>query len=49
MEDRKTIEIIKRIYNSAMKMNEVMPFAVTCMDLGMIILSEESQTKTDIT
>ena len=47
MEDRKTIEIIKRIYNPAMKMNEVMPFAVTCMDLGMIVLSEESQTEKD--
>ena len=28
-------------------MNEVVPFAVTCMDLGMIILSEESQTEKD--
>ena len=30
-----------------MKMNEIMPFAATCTDLGMNILSEESQTEKD--
>ena len=32
-------------YYSAIKMNEIMPFAVTWMDLEMIILSEVSQTE----
>ena len=30
------------------KKNEIMPFAVTWMDLEVIILSEVSQTKTNI-
>ena len=30
-------------YYSAIKKNEIMPFAVTWMDLEIIILSEESQ------
>ena len=34
-------------YYSAIKKNEIMPFAVTWMDLEIIILSEESQTKKD--
>ena len=34
---------------SAIKMNEIMQFAVTWMDLEITILSEVSQTKTDIT
>ena len=33
-------------YYSAIKKNEIMPFAATRMDLEMIILSEVSQTKT---
>ena len=36
-------------YYSAKKRNEIMPFAATWMDLKIIILSEVSQTKTNIT
>ena len=32
-------------YYSAMKMNEIMPFAATWMDLQMIILREVNQTE----
>ena len=35
-------------YYSAIKKNEIMPFAATWMDLQIIILSEVSQTKTNI-
>ena len=35
-------------YYSAIKNNEIMPFAATWMDLEIIILSEVSQTKTNI-
>ena len=38
------------IYNGillSLKMNEIMPFAATWMDLKMIILSVVSQTKTN--
>ena len=34
-------------YYSAIKKNEIMPFAATLMDLEIIILSEESQTEKD--
>ena len=35
-------------YYSAIKKNEIVPFAATWMDLEIIILSEEIQTKTNI-
>ena len=35
-------------YYSAVKKNEIMPLAATWMGLEMIILSEGSQTKTNI-
>ena len=34
-------------YYSAIKMNQIMPFAATWMDLEIIILSEVSQTEKD--
>ena len=34
-------------YYSAIKENEIMPFAATWMDLEMIILSEVNQTEKD--
>ena len=34
-------------YYSAIKKNEIMPFAATWMDLEMIILSEVSQKEKD--
>ena len=50
-----TDEWIKKVWNiytmeyySAIKKNEVMPFAATWMDLEIIILSEVRQTKTNI-
>ena len=34
-------------YYSTIKKNEIMPFAVTCMNLEIIILSDISQTEKD--
>ena len=35
-------------YYSATQKNKIMSFVATCMDLEIIILSEVSQTKTNI-
>ena len=35
-------------YYSAVKKNEILPFAVSWMDLGVIILNEVRQSKTNI-
>ena len=44
-----TEEWIKKLeYYLAIKKNEIMPFAVTWMDLEVVILSEESQTEREI-
>ena len=44
-------EDVAHIYNGILlshKKNEIMPFATTWMDLEIIILSEVSQTKTNM-
>ena len=43
-------EDVAHVYNGilAIKKNKIMPFAATWMDLETIILSEVSQTKTNI-
>ena len=43
-------EDVVYIYNGILtiKKNEIMPFAATWMDLEILILSEVSQTKTNI-
>ena len=35
-------------YYSAIRKNEIMPFAATCMDLDIVILSEVSQAEKEI-
>ena len=44
---KKTWYMCTMEYYSAIKNNEIMPFAATWMDLEMIILSEVSQTEKD--
>ena len=45
---KKKVYIYIREYYSAIKKNEILPFAATWMDLETIILSEVSQRKTNI-
>ena len=42
------VYIYNEILSAIKKTNEIMPFAATCMDLEIIILSVVSQTKTNI-
>ena len=42
------VYIYKMEYYSAIKKNEIMPFVATWMDLEIIVLSEVSQTNTNI-
>ena len=44
---KKMWDIYTMEYYSAIKKNEIMPFAATWMDLEIIILSEASQTEKD--
>ena len=48
MDKKDVVYIYTMEYYSAIKENEIMSFAETWMDLEIIILSEESQTKTNI-
>jgi len=45
---KKTWYIYTMEYYSALKNSEIIPYAATRMDLEIIILSEVSQTKTNI-
>ena len=45
--DKEDVYIYTMEYYSAIKENEIMPFAAIWMDLEMIILSEVSQTEKD--
>ena len=45
---KKMLYINTMVYYLAIKMNEIMPFPATWMDLEIIILNEVSQRKTNI-
>ena len=42
---RFTAQLKKMEYYPAIKKNEMIPFAATCMDLAIVMLSEVSQTE----
>ena len=46
--DKDVVYIYAMEYYSAMKKNEIMPFATTWMDIGIIIQSEVRQRMTNI-
>ena len=48
MDKEDGVHIYTMEYYTAIKKNEIMPFAAIWMDLEIIILSEVSQTKTNI-
>ena len=47
MDKEDVVHIYTMEYYSAIKKNEILPFAATWMDLEFIILSEVSQTEKD--
>ena len=43
--DKEDVYLYTMEYYSAIKKNEIMPFATTCVDLEVVILSEVSLTE----